>query len=186
MAAINRQWLINGRPLGRQLTDDDFKWVEAPVVVPGQGQVLVKNLVLSFDPAQKGWMENIGGYVAPTQIGEVMRGRGVGEVIDSQDPRFKAGDKVAGMLRWQDYAIVLGDELEAVADDGFLTANLGALGTTGMTAYFGLHKIGRPFPGDTVVITGARAPRGRWSGRSRNSPGAGSLASPAVRTNAGG
>lgn len=165
MTAINRQWLINGRPLGRQLAGDDFKWVETPVRKPDQGEVLVKNLVLSFDPAQKGWMENIGGYVAPTEIGEVMRGRGVGEVIESHDARFRPGDKVAGMLRWQDFATIPGKELEPVVDDGLLTANLGALGTTGMTAYFGLYKIGRPFPGDTVVITGAAGATGSMVGQ---------------------
>ncbi len=165
MALTNRQWLINGRPVGRGLIDDDFKLVETPVAEPGEGEVLVKNLYIAFDPAQKGWMENLGGYVAPTEIGEVMRGSGVGEVVSSNAPGFAKGDKVQGMLRWQDYALMPAKELLKVADDDLLTANLGVMGTTGMTAYFGLNKIGKPFPGDTVVITGAAGATGSVVGQ---------------------
>lgn len=165
MALTNRQWLINGRPVGRGLVDDDFKLVETPVAEPGEGEVLVKNLYIAFDPAQKGWMENLGGYVAPTEIGEVMRGSGVGEVVSSNAPGFAKGDKVQGMLRWQDYALMPAKELLKVADDDLLTANLGVMGTTGMTAYFGLNKIGKPFPGDTVVVTGAAGATGSVVGQ---------------------
>lgn len=161
----NRQWLINDRPLGRPLQDGDFKKVTSDVSSPGDGEVLVKVLYLGFDPAQKGWMENIGGYVAPTEIGEVMRGSGVGEVVESNHPGFAAGDKVTGMLRWQDYALLPGAELQAVPDDELLTANLGALGTTGMTAYFGLLKHGRPLPGDTVLVSGAAGATGSMVGQ---------------------
>ncbi len=165
MTLTNRQWLINGRPLGRGLLDDDFKLVETPVPALNEGEVLVKNQFLGFDPAQKGWMENIGGYVAPTEIGEVMRGSGVGEVIDSRHPGFARGDKVSGMLRWQEYALLKGSELLKLDDDGLLSAHLGVLGTTGMTAFFGLNKIGKPFPGDTVVITGAAGATGSVVGQ---------------------
>lgn len=165
MTRTNRQWLINGRPNGRSLVDDDFKFVETPVREPGEGEVLVKTLYLAFDPAQKGWMENIGGYVAPTEIGEVMRGGGLGEVVASNDPAFAPGDKVTGMLRWQDYATLAAKEVLKVADDDLLTANLGVLGTTGLTAFFGLNRIGRPFPGDTVVVTGAAGATGSVVGQ---------------------
>ena len=161
----NRQWLINDRPTGRGLKDADFKKAEVDVAPPGEGEVLVKVLYLGFDPAQKGWMENIGGYVAPTEIGEVMRGSGVGEVIESNDSGFEKGDKVSGMLRWQDYATLPGAELQKVPDDELLTANLGALGTTGMTAYFGLLKHGRPQPGDTVLVSGAAGATGSMVGQ---------------------
>ena len=97
----NRQWLINGRPRGRGLVDDDFKKVVTPVPEVAEGHVLVKNEILGFDPAQKGWMENIGGYVAPTEIGEVMRASGIGTVVESRHPEFSVGDKVMGGLRWQ-------------------------------------------------------------------------------------
>ncbi len=165
MTLTNRQWLINGRPNGRSLIDDDFKLVETPVVAPGEGEVLVKTLYLAFDPAQKGWMENIGGYVAPTEIGEVMRGGGLGEVVASGAPGFAPGDKVTGMLRWQDYATLPAKDLLKVADDDLLTANLGVLGTTGLTAFFGLNKIGKPFAGDTLVVTGAAGATGSVVGQ---------------------
>ena len=161
----NRQWLINGRPTGRPLKDDDFKWVEVPASDPGPGEVLVKTLFLGFDPAQKGWMENVGGYVAPTEIGEVMRGSGVGEVLASKDQGFKPGDKVMGMLGWQAYATLPAKDLLKVEDNDLLSANLGVLGTTGMTAFFGLNKIGKPFAGDTLVITGAAGATGSVVGQ---------------------
>lgn len=165
MALTNRQWLINGRPLGRALIDDDFKLVETAVTDPGEGEVLVRNRYIAFDPAQKGWMENLGGYVAPTEIGEVMRGAGIGEVVASRARGFAPGDKVQGMLRWQDYAVLRAKELLKVEDDDLLTANLGVMGTTGMTAFFGLNKIGKPFAGDTVVITGAAGATGSVVGQ---------------------
>ncbi|MDE2462992.1 MAG: NADP-dependent oxidoreductase [Alphaproteobacteria bacterium] len=162
---MNRQWLIAGRPTGRPLKDDDFKWSEVPVRDPGAGEVLVKTLYLGFDPAQKGWMENVGGYVAPTEIGEVMRGSGVGEVLNSKDPSLKPGDKVMGMLGWQDHPTVAAKDIIKLDDNDLLSANLGVLGTTGMTAFFGLNKIGRPFPGDTVVVTGAAGATGSVVGQ---------------------
>ncbi len=165
MSNTNRQWLINGRPNGRQLVDDDFKFVESPIQEPAEGEVLVRGLYLSFDPAQKGWMENIGGYMAPTEIGEVMRGSGVGEVVTSRAPGFSPGDKVSGMLRWQAYATLPAKELLKLEDNDLLTANMGVLGTTGMTALFGLNKIGKPFVGDTLVITGAAGATGSVVGQ---------------------
>ena len=165
MSFVNRQWLINTRPNGRALREDDFRRVETTARDPGPGEVQVRVTTLSFDPAQKGWMENIGGYVAPTEIGEVMRGSGVGEVVVSRDSSLAVGDKVMGLLGWQDYATLPAKSLNKVADDDLLTANLGVLGTTGMTAFFGLNKIGKPFAGDTLVVTGAAGATGSVVGQ---------------------
>jgi NADPH-dependent curcumin reductase CurA len=161
----NRQWLINDRPTGRPLKDDDFKLVETEIREPGEGEVLISTRYLGFDPAQKGWMENVGGYVAPTQIGEVMRGSGIGEVISSRSPAFNQGDKVSGQFGWQEYPVMAAKDLLKLEDDDLLTASLGVLGTTGMTAYFGLYKIGKPFPGDTLVVTGAAGATGSVVGQ---------------------
>ncbi len=161
----NRQWLINAHPRGRGLVDDDFKWCEDSVRSPGPGEVLVATKFLSFDPAQKGWMENIANYVAPTTIGEVMRGSGVGQVIESNVDGLSAGDMVMGQLGWQDYATLAAKELTKVENDDLLTANLGALGTTGLTAYFGLLRHGRPKPGDTVIVSGAAGATGSMVGQ---------------------
>ena len=161
----NHQWLIAARPTGRPLKDSDFEWAEKPVRAPEDGEVQLKTLYLSFDPAQKGWMENVGGYAAPTEIGDVMRGSGIGEVIASEAPGFAPGDKVMGQIGWQDHPTLAAKDLLKIADDDLLTANLGALGTTGMTAFFGLNKIGRPFAGDTLVVTGAAGATGSVVGQ---------------------
>jgi len=165
MTQTNRQWLINGRPNGRPLRDDDFNLVQSAPRAPAPGEALVRILYLSFDPAQKGWMENIGGYAAATEIGDVMRARGVGEVVASEDPALSPGDKVLGQLGWQDYATLSAKDLEKLPDDGLLTAHLGVLGGTGLTAFFGLKNIGTPFPGDTVVVTGAAGATGSVVGQ---------------------
>ena len=161
----SRQWLINGRPNGRALVQDDFKWVETDIGEPGDGEVLLRTLYLAFDPAQKGWMENIGGYTAPTEIGEVMRGSGLAEVVRSNSPLLHQGDKVTGQLGWRDVAVMPAKDLLKLPDGGPPTAHLGVLGTTGLTAIFGLQRIGKPFPGDTVVVTGAAGATGSVVGQ---------------------
>jgi NADPH-dependent curcumin reductase CurA len=165
MTKTNRQWLIADRPIGRALKDSDFEWAERPARDPGPGEVQLRTLYLGFDPALKGWMENIGGYVAPTQIGETMRGSGIGEVIASNDPGLKPGDKVMGQMGWQEYPTVAAKDLLKLENADVLTPHLGVLGTTGLTAFFGLQKIGRPFPGDTVVVTGAAGATGSVVGQ---------------------
>ena len=161
---INRQWRIAARPIGRSLQIDDFSWGEGTVRAPGAGELLVRVDFLGFDPAQKGWMENVADYLGPTEIGDVMRSFAVGEVIDSGDPGFAPGDKVTGMFGWQDYATVAAKDATKVPDE-LLTANLGVLGVTGYTAFFGMNKIAKPFPGDTVVITGAAGATGSTVGQ---------------------
>lgn len=161
----NRQWLINAHPRGRGLVDDDFKWIETQPRDPGPGEVLVAVKYLGFDPAQKGWMENIANYVAPTTIGEVMRGSGIGQILKSNADGISEGDMVMGLLGWQDYATVAARDLTRIENDDLLTANLGALGTTGMTAYFGLLRHGRPKPGDTVIVSGAAGATGSMVGQ---------------------
>lgn len=165
MTKMNRQWLIADRPTGRPLKESDFEWVERPARDPGPGEVQLRTLYLGFDPALKGWMENVGGYVAPTEIGETMRGSGIGEVIASNDPNFKPGDRVMGQIGWQEYPTLPGKDLLKIENNDFLTASLGVLGTTGLTAFFGLQKIGKPFPGDTVVVTGAAGATGSVVGQ---------------------
>jgi len=165
MSKTNRQWLIAERPLGRAILESDFRWAETPLREPNEGEVVLRHSHLSFDPAQKGWMENIGGYVAPTEIGEVMPGSGLGEVVASRSPLFKVGDMAMGRTGWQDYAVTSAEELTKVEQDDLLTANLSVLGTTGMTAFFGLYKIGKPFPGDTLVVTGAAGATGSVVGQ---------------------
>lgn len=155
MQQTNRQWTIAGRPVGRDVGEDDFAMREGTVTPPEEGEVLVRVDVLAFEPAMKGWMENIGGYVARTEIGDVMRGSAVGTVVESRSPEFAAGDVVTGQLGWQEFSTVAASSIRRVSNPSRPTDELGALGTVGLTAYCGLKVVGRPFPGDTVVITGA-------------------------------
>jgi NADPH-dependent curcumin reductase CurA len=150
-----RRWLIADRPLGRALREADFRLDEEEVGPPGDGQVLLRTTYLGFDPAQKGFMENVATYADPTDVGAVMPGHGVGRVIDSRSDKFTVGSLVTGHYGWREYAIVDATKLEAVADDLPPTAALGVLGVTGRTAYFGLLHVGKPRPGDVLVVSGA-------------------------------
>ena len=151
----NQQWLINGDPRGRALLATDFKHTEVEVPALADGQALVRTEYLGFDPAMKGQLENIPGYASNNNLGNVMPGSGIGEVVDSNAKSLPVGSKVMGRLGWQQLATVTPGEVQVVPDDQHLRARLGPLGTTGLTAYFGLLKTGRPEPGDMLVVSGA-------------------------------
>ncbi len=102
MSRTNRQFLLAKRPSGEP-TADTFERVEQPIGEPGAGQVLIKNLYLSLDPAMRGWMNEGKSYIKPIGLGEVIRALGVGEVVASNHPEFKVGDTINGMLGIQDY-----------------------------------------------------------------------------------
>lgn len=165
MTTTTRQWLLNGHPRGRGIEDGDFKLVETQLADPGEGEVLLKTQYLGFDPAQKGWMENIADYVAPMDIGDVMRGSGICEVVASHNPKFAVGDLVFGSTGWSEYVISDGSGLTAIKTEISPTAVLSVLGTTGMTAYCGLFKIGKPVAGDTVLVSGAAGATGSIVGQ---------------------
>ena len=155
MALINRQFRLAARPVGL-VKRSDFDFTEAPARAPGDNEVLVKALQLSLDPAMRGWMNEGKSYIPPVQIGEVMRAGGVGKVLESKHPKFSAGDYVYGTLGVQDYATVDGKTLTKIDPSvAPLQVYLSALGMPGMTAYFGLLDIGKPEPGQTVVVSGA-------------------------------
>jgi NADPH-dependent curcumin reductase CurA len=152
---INRQWRLAARPEGL-IKDSDFEWVEEPVRALADGEVLVRNIYLSLDPANRGWIREGPSYVEPVAIGDVMRGLTIGVVEESRNDRFSAGDVVSGTVGWQDYAISDGSD-QRVIDPGPLplTAFLGLFGMVGLTAYFGLLDIGKPKAGETLVVSGA-------------------------------
>jgi NADPH-dependent curcumin reductase CurA len=155
MTALNKQVLLASRPKGG-VTEDNFRIVEAQVAKPGAGEVLVKNEWLSLDPYMRGRMSDAKSYVPPVQLDEVMVGQTVGEVIESQDPRFKPGDKVLTQLGWQLYGVAKGSELTPVDVKRAPTSYyLGVLGMPGITAWFGLFEIGQPKAGETVVVSAA-------------------------------
>jgi NADPH-dependent curcumin reductase CurA len=161
----SRQWLLNGHPRGRGIEDGDFKLVETEVGAPGERELLLKTLYLGFDPAQKGWMENIADYVAPMAIGDVMRGSGISEVIESNHPDFAVGDLVMGSTGWTEWHRSTGEGLVKIDTKLPPTAMLSVLGTTGVTAWCGLFKVGRPVAGDTVLVSGAAGATGSVVGQ---------------------
>jgi len=155
MTELNKQVLLASRPQGA-VTEDNFRFVEVPVGKPGAGEVLVRNEWLSLDPYMRGRMSDAKSYAKSTEIGEVMVGQTVGEVVESHDATFKAGDKVLTPLGWQLYGIASATELTKIdAKRAPASYYLGILGMPGMTAWFGLFEIGQPKPGNTVVVSAA-------------------------------
>lgn len=160
-----RQWLLNDHPRGRGIEDGDFKLIETELAAPGSGEMLLKTRYLGFDPAQKGWMENIADYVAPMAIGDVMRGSAISEVVESNGGKFAVGDIVSGSTGWSEMHISNGEGLVKVDTELSPTTMLSVLGTTGVTAYCGLFKVGKPVAGDTVVVSGAAGATGSIVGQ---------------------
>jgi len=151
----NHQFRLAARPVGLPKRTD-WSYTEEPVRAPNDGEVLVKIAYLSLDPAMRGWMNDVKSYIPPVQLGEVMRAGGVGEVLESRHPGFQKGDHVYGTIGIQEYATVDGKGLTKVdARIAPLPVYLGTLGMPGMTAYFGLLDVGKPQPGQTVVVSGA-------------------------------
>jgi NADPH-dependent curcumin reductase CurA len=161
----NHQIRLAARPVG---LPDESSWeaTEEAVPTPGDGEVLVKVSHLSLDPAMRGWMNDVRSYIPPVGIGEVMRAGGVGTVVESRDPRFPEGAHVSGFPGIQEYAVLPGDQLLPV-DPALAPPErwLGALGMTGMTAYFGLLDVGAPKEGETVVVSGAAGATGSLVGQ---------------------
>ncbi|HEV7784038.1 MAG TPA: NADP-dependent oxidoreductase [Thermoanaerobaculia bacterium] len=135
--------------------ESDFQFVEEPVPQPGEGKVLVRNILLSLDPAMRGWMNEGKSYVPPIGIGEVMRGVTVGEVVESRAPGFAPGDLVSGVLGWQRYAVARATELSRIPPGIAPAVALGPMGFTGLTAYFGLLDVGQLKADETVLVSGA-------------------------------
>ena len=149
----NQRIVLASRPKG-WVTPEDFRIEKVQVLAPGDGEVLVKNLWLSLDPYMRGRISEAKSYVKGVDIGEVMVGQTVGEVIDSRNKSFKIGDHVLTQTGWQLYGVTK----EATKVDGSrapLSYYLGVLGMPGMTAYFGLKDIGQPKAGETVVVSAA-------------------------------
>ena len=163
---INRQWLLARRPRG-MISNEDFEWVEKAVPEPAEGEVLIRNLVLSCDPTQRGWLSR-DTYLPAVAIGEVVRSVAAGEVVKSRYPDFETGQLVQGLLGWQDYIAAAprtASALSPILPDISIEAALSVLGLNGLTAYFGLLDIGRPEPGETVVVSAAAGATGSAVGQ---------------------
>ncbi|HKI02603.1 MAG TPA: NADP-dependent oxidoreductase [Thermoanaerobaculia bacterium] len=160
----NLQVRLAARPKGLP-KDSDFQLTEEAIPQPGEGEILVRNTLLSLDPAMRGWMNDVRSYVPPIGIGEVMRGLTVGEVVDSRHPDFSPGDAVTGVLGWQRFAVARGKDLTRIPPEVPPRLAMGPLGMTGMTAYFGLLEVGAAKAGDTVLVSGAGGAVGSMVGQ---------------------
>ncbi len=165
MNLINHQFRLASRPVGLPKRSD-WNYTEEPVRDPAAGELVIKNLYISLDPAMRGWMNEGRSYIEPVKIGDVMRAGAVGRVIASQNPNFNTGDYVVGMPGVQEYAVSDGKGLTKVDPNlAPLPVYLSALGMTGLTAYFGLLEIGKPAAGETVVVSGAAGATGMVVGQ---------------------
>jgi NADPH-dependent curcumin reductase len=164
MTKLNRQWLLKRRPKG-MVSEGDFEYRESVIPEPNlnQGEILVRNLYLSFDPAMRGWMREEPTYLPPAELGEPMRASAVAQVIRSEVSQYPEGSFVVGLFGWQDYALAGPNSLmppRALPEGTPLTMPLSIFGLTSLTAYFGLLSVGRPEKGDTVVVSGGAGATG--------------------------
>ncbi len=144
VAQVNRQWLLARRPVGA-VRPDDFKYHEAPIPKPADGEVLVRTLYFAYDASQRIWLTDEGGYMQPVQVGEAMRAMGIGQVVESRDPAYQKGDLVEGFMSWQDFVLARSDgpmPLRVLPKADYpLTWNMSVLGVSGLTAYFGVADV---------------------------------------------
>jgi len=172
MVAENRQVLLQRRPIGAP-SPDDFTIIDGPIPQPAAGEVLLRGIYLSLDPYMRGRLSAARSYAKPVEIGAVIEGRAVGEVVRSEHPDFRPGEFAYGGYGWQAYSAVAGAQLvkldPAVAP---ISTALGVLGMPGLTAYVGMSDIGRPKAGDTVVVSAASGAVGAVAGQLARAAGA--------------
>jgi NADPH-dependent curcumin reductase CurA len=161
----NRGVTLASYPVGFP-KESDFSFEEVDVGEPGPGEVLVRSLFVSVDPYQRGRMSTARSYAKGLEVGDVVTSQTLGEVVESNDNRFAPGDLVVGQLGWQEHAVARGGVLRKVPPElDPPTLALHVVGTTGLTAYFGLFDVGKPKPGDTVVVSGAAGAVGQIVGQ---------------------
>lgn len=153
----NQKMLMVKRPQGEP-GDECFRLVEEEVPALESGQILIKVLWLSLDPYMRGRMNDVKSYAKPLEIGDVMTGESAGQVIESRSSRFQVGDLVTVHQGWQTLIVAEDDDprlMKVDLSNGTLSAHLGVVGMPGRTAYFGLMEVGKPKPGETLVVAAA-------------------------------
>lgn len=165
----NRQVRLKSRPTGIPQAEH-FEIVTVSRVEPAQDEVEIQNLWLSVDPAMRGWVNAAANYAKPVDVGAVMKSYAVGRIVKSRHRNWEVGALVTGLFGWQEWATVDAKVIERRLTDRMLqgldpSAGLGILGLNGATAYFGLLDIGKPRPGDTVVVSAAAGSVGSCVGQ---------------------
>jgi leukotriene B4 12-hydroxydehydrogenase/15-oxo-prostaglandin 13-reductase len=162
---VNRQFTLAARPVGMP-KESDFQLVESPVPPLSEGQILLRTLFWSVDPYMRSRMNGIKTYADPVNIGQVMVGGTVSQVVDSKNPNFQVGDVFEAYGGWREYSVSKGEKLRKLDPQSApVSTALGILGMPGMTAYFGLVDICKPQPGETVVVSGAAGAVGSLVGQ---------------------
>ncbi|WAC93897.1 NADP-dependent oxidoreductase [Mycobacterium sp. Aquia_213] len=174
MPDVNRRFLLRERPTGR-IGPDTFELSEEAIPEIRDGEALVRVEWISLDPTNRTWINDTPTYLPPVGIGEVMRAGGIGRVVESKNPNYSVGQIVQGLVGWQEY-VVVSDTMPLfgveVADGVSPSAYMGALGTTGLTAWVGIRDIGKPQPGETVVVSAAAGAVGSIAGQLAKADGA--------------
>ncbi|MCV7420249.1 NADP-dependent oxidoreductase [Mycobacterium yunnanensis] len=161
----NRQIVLRRRPHGL-VAPDDTELVVAPAPRPADGEALVRMTYVGIDAAARTWLNDQPGYLPPVALGEVVRAAGIGEVVETRCDAYAVGDVVTTLSGFQEYAIVRDDVFCTPVTDGVdQLAVMSIYGPTGATAYFGMHDIGRPKAGDTVVVSAAAGATGSVAGQ---------------------
>jgi NADPH-dependent curcumin reductase CurA len=162
----NLQVRLASRPVGRP-SADNFAFTREPLPVPREGQVLIRTQYLSLDPYMRGRMSDVPSYAPPVEVGGVMVGGTIGEVVESRSAELAVGDVVLAYNGWQKYGVARASLVRKLDPDSGVpvTAALGVLGMPGFTAYAGLTQIGQPKPGETVVVAAASGPVGATVGQ---------------------
>jgi NADPH-dependent curcumin reductase CurA len=172
MPGIRRSMVLRRRPSGVP-RPDDFELAEGSIPTPGPGEVVTRTIWLSIDPYMRGRLSDRPSYTPPVQIGEVMTGENLGEVISSNDPGFAPGEVVRGGRGWTTHSLNQAGALMKLDRHGPpLSTHLGVLGMPGTTAYSGMKDIGQPKAGETVVISAASGAVGSVAGQLAKRTGA--------------
>ncbi len=170
----NRRFLLRERPTGR-IGPNTFELSEEAVPEIGDGEALVRVSWISLDPTNRAWINDTPTYLPPVGIGEVMRAGGIGEIVASKNSKYPVGQIVQGLVGWQEYVVASNTmplQPVDVADGVSPSAYMGALGMTGLTAWVGIRDIGKPKPGETVVVSAAAGAVGSVAGQLAKADGA--------------
>jgi NADPH-dependent curcumin reductase CurA len=175
VAERNRQFRLRERPNGR-IGPETFELVESEVPEVGEGEALVRTEWISVDPTNRAWLNDIPTYLPPVGIGEVMRALGLGRVVASKHPGYREGQLVQGLTGWQEWTVASDTmpllPVAEVEGDVSPSSYLGVFGMTGLTAWIGMKEIGRPQPGETVVVSAAAGAVGSTAGQIAKALGA--------------